>query len=78
MREEVPAQARFDAGEARQALTAKAKEIINNGEAMCYSELYAAISHDISLLSVAIGQSTAYVALCLVDDLEADLDPPIF
>lgn len=74
MREETQTQPKFDAGEARRALAAKAQEMMGSGEALCYSELYDALSHEITMLSVVIGQSTGYVAMCLVDDLEAGLD----
>lgn len=74
MRVDAPAESKFEAGEARQALVAKAKEIMSSGEALCYSELYTALSHEIRILSAAINQPTAYVAMCLVDDLEAGLD----
>jgi hypothetical protein len=61
-------------GSERQQLVAKAKKIMKQGTAACYSELYSYIREDMALIAQKLKLPEAFVALCVVDDIEADLD----
>jgi hypothetical protein len=64
---------RAEGGE-RYALVSKAKKIMRRGLAACYSELYGHIEKDITTVAKNMKIPEAFVALHLVDDLEADLE----
>jgi hypothetical protein len=63
----------LDAGQAREELVQKAKEIQKaNPNVCCWSDLLELIHEDISYVAKLINKSTAYVLACTIDDLEAD------
>ena len=63
-----------DAGVERERLTEKAIQLMQDGTASCFSELYDHIAEDVDVLAVLIGKSPAYVMACTIDDVQAQLD----
>ena len=64
----------FDIEAARQQLTTRARELMLGGVALCYSELHDHLGEDIMRLATRARLSPVYVALCLIDDIEANLE----
>lgn len=63
-----------DASQLRESLTKTARELLENGKVLCYSELYDLIAPQINEIAQETKLPPALIALCLVDDIEADLD----
>lgn len=61
-----------DAHDMRVALCKQMNDLLKSGKCCCWSEVYAATKNDVLRLADKVGQTTAYVFACLVDDVEAD------
>lgn len=54
----------------RNALTAKARKLMESGECACWSDLYDMMSNEIKATARSINKDTGYVIACLIDDIE--------
>ena len=60
-----------DSHDMRVALCKQINILWKSGKCCCWSEVYAVIKNDIFNLADKLGETTAYVFACLIDDVEA-------